>query len=1627
MVSPFGNSPFGSGSFAQRYEAFQKERTRRLEEQEEQRRNAQLLQAIQNQQQEQQTPNFGNDKTVVETKPQPMVTPQQYDTQPIDYSGFASGVRENAARAGLGVLNFFGTGFNFAEGVAARYISPRETEFDKQLKAVEEERKLAGKPGGVRGYVAAGTEAARRAQPGKRVGQYFAAGVITGLDLPGEVNILGIKGQDLGNKKKEIFKQLTGENWNAINALRFLDEDYEATRRSYLETDQPKYVKGALELVGDPWSVVPGMVLTKDIIAGVNLAKGMVRVGVKTPIALGKQVGNITGIASKQIDDLEEYKQLIDRYADSPSSELFDQIKTKGAELKKSGYDIDDLQIAGTEGRVLENFPGVYNTLIPPARPKTKHITNSLDEAGLLNPKYLDDYWSPENLSARLDETATTVRDEILEQLTKKQSSVVQDSLRAANEKMKQLGLEKLSLAFESIGNVISPAILAKLPKVGDYKNSSVQAELLMARGIHDMLQNMAITSTNMSISSRGGSFKNVFKKQKLADGTEVGADGFILTPNKQDAAAIYKILKSRKGNVDKAVTEGLEANRFLESDVVFAVVDIKQTPDGFRYIFDIKDEFKKAGSDFWDAEKGILTARGDYVTKTAAIYADFAKLLDETGNAIYLEDRILSGAERIKYLLQQNAYSTRFVYNKRQNAEFAGPGLEKFYNKTRKLFDPDEINDEVISKARVKYTNPEDAMQIYASSVYKQISDSIFNANLHKLFINNKELAKELGVVVSSKAYKGKSTLRGKVIQGAQASGRTPKYVLKDKEYTLSKDGTKYTEFATDDGPRKYGQIYDGLLFQDEKLAAKFAKDADIFLGRVTGKDNGFQGLPELGFFNLFKNRLLESKVITVPQNASKIFRLAGTGVDLGLLAIYGPVIFGLANAKLIAGVAQDNQKLINEGKGLMAAIGKATKDSFIITFKPNQQSMIDSTYKIGNREAFNSSSQFGVTYSRRSVEAYEATQPGGVARNFLENATPNINWPERKIKNAIYSGLGRFENAWSTFIDTIKMESWKAMTSHLDLASPEGARTGREIADMLNKMTGTLSSDAVGLSRFQKSIEQSFLFFSPRMTRSMIALLSDSMTRGGTTGSIARQGVLGGWFALQGYTWAVGQALGQEVNLDPSEPHYMQLKIGNDWLGPGSAILSIPRATIRAVAGPNDRAAVYNEIGEDGGFRDNAWFQLLRGRTFTAPAGSMLIDAITNENYFGEPYDGVTDFAGAQTKRFLPFWAQDVVVGDPYRIGPAALVAEFGGLRTRAETIYERRRNIRDQAVQDMFDVATYEELDPINKRLFNSEVEKETSDKISDANFRDYKAIDMAVDDYRLQKGVESTIVDDYFDELRKVKDAKRLKIAEALKTYKTSALQKPSDLRRTINSINAEFGPQFNKIFSETGEYAEAQQYLKRLNLADGVETQEEMWIESFKERVLYNPEWEKTTEQGIEYFDYDGKTEAEKVWTSEFGQEAYDYVQEYLLAGKDTDPILVELTEARDRFSYYWDAPKREAISYVANLLGKQENEVKLTWETYLRGTAIQQEALKELPMIKEINKFINATRSFLREQDMALDGFLYRWGYTTTLRHPDNLNSVGAGSIWNSKSPIDIKDASNLYNQFALKQESVVQ
>ncbi len=98
---------------------------------------------------------------------------------------------------------------------------------------------------------------------------------------------------------------------------------------------------------------------------------------------------------------------------------------------------------------------------------------------------------------------------------------------------------------------------------------------------------------------------------------------------------------------------------------------------------------------------------------------------------------------------------------------------------------------------------------------------------------------------------------------------------------------------------------------------------------------------------------------------------------------------------------------------------------------------------------------------------------------------------------------------------------------------------------------------------------------------------------------------------------------------------------------------MVSLPRAAYRQIAGPDDVDALYKDFNEDGGYKDNEWFRLIRGRAFSAPAGSMVMDAITQEEYFGQPYDGPKSFATAQARKALPFWMQDLVVADPYRIG--------------------------------------------------------------------------------------------------------------------------------------------------------------------------------------------------------------------------------------------------------------------------------------------------------------------------------------------------------------------------------------
>ena len=1180
----------------------------------------------------------------------------------------------------------------------------------------------------------------------------------------------------------------------------------------------------------------------------------------------------------------------------------------------------------------------------------------------------------------------------------------IQDVLRGSFNKLP----ESVQMPLQGVVGAITPKLLANLEKV-NLTTERIKFAITNAR-----LQSTAAVVVNR-IRAKSGSSSDVF-----GEALESGSLININTLDPTNAASLIQKIRSRLSSRYSEATDlsstqirealnDIEAGKFHESDLLNAVVEVRQYRNAkgiTELVYDLADEFKVGNNSFW--QDGKLTRQSHYFIQRAKAYGEFAKLLEESGIPIRVglngTSIALSGAARVRHLLADGAFASRYVWSRKSGAtKVSDGGFEKYYNKARTLLDPDELLARV-QDGSISYVSPEDTLALYSSAVYKQIADTSLEERLIKIFRENPDLAKKYNVVVKTDI---ESSLKGgeSFVQIGGAGKESNYRILKDVKYKLDKSGE-----VVSDSRNSRERLFDGLLFNTKEEAAKFAQDFDVLLESAEANP----------FIQRFKHWFTTSKISRGAADFTRILRIGGTGIDIGLLAIYGPVIMGKGTSDILQGLAKGDAKLVTQGQNVYKGLANATVDSFISLARPDQ--VLARTYRPERQKLLRKANAANLHLSRAQVEAYEALNSNGPFSNWLSKPTPNVNWPSR-TKNALASTLNRFQGSWSTFIDEVKLSTFDALTGHLKIEVAEEAEQIRQIAAFINKGTGTLSSEAAGLTHFQRHIESTFMFFSPRMTRSTIALLSDGMTRGGIEGQLARESVITAHFALQAYTWGVGQLLGQDVNLDPTQPHYLQVKIGNDWVGPSSQVISVPRAAYRLIAGAGDEASVYQDFNEDGGYKDNEWFKLLRARALSAPAGSAIADFVLEEDFYGVPYDGVQDITTAQARKALPFWLQDVVAADPYRLGWSAAAAEFGGLRTRPLTPYERSRQLRDQAVEQKYGAegfSNYESLDPVRKKELNNELNLGDSSSISPSVLRDYQAVEEIIEEVRENSDANSTQVNDFYEELDIIRSKKNSAKAEVFRKLETLPGQTKADVRLSLSRINSDFSSEFETIFdkSENGKYTDVHEFLDRLQNVKGTERKEQVWINSYFETILFNPEFEKVTEEGVEYFDYSAFEDAKRTWLSRYGADAHNYVQEYLRAGTDVHPVEQELILAREKYGYnYWQAPKLAAIEQTAMKFGLSVAEVEGQYDQWNKGTIETKAILGKSKVIKSIKSAITKIRKAMREADQGLDGFLFGFGYTSTLVHPLNAD-ISARSVWRNKQAYD----ENFYNSFAVTQ-----
>ena len=1201
-------------------------------------------------------------------------------------------------------------------------------------------------------------------------------------------------------------------------------------------------------------------------------------------------------------------------------------------------------------------------------------------------------------------QTSNSLNEDAESVLREAQDSTFQNILRGSFNKLP----ESVQMPLQGVVQAITPRLLANLEKV-NLTTERIKFAITNAR-----LQSTAATVVNR-IRAKTGSSSQVF-----GDALESGSIINVGVLDADNAASLTQKIRTRLGSRYSETTDlspsqirealnDVEAGKFHESDLLNAVVEVRQYINAkgvTELVYDLADEFKVGNNIFW--QDGKLTRQSHYFVQRAKAYGEFAKLLEEAGIPIRVALNgttiALSGAARVRYLLSDGAFASRYVWARKSGTgRVADGGFEKYYNKARTLIDPDELLARV-QDGSVSYVSPEDTLAIYSSAVYKQIADTALEERLIKIFRENPELAKKYNVVV--KADIEPSLKGGESFVQIGGAGKESGYrTLKDVKYKLEKSGEVVSDSRT-----SRERLFDGLLFNTPEQAAKFAQDFDVLLESAEFNP----------FIQRFKHWLTTSKVSRTAADFTRILRLGGTGIDIGLLAIYGPVIMGKGTSDILKGLAKNDATLLRQGQNVYKGLANATVDSFISLARPDQ--VLARTYRPERQELLRKANVANLHLSRVQVEAYEALNSNGPFSNWLTKPTPNVNWPSRG-KTALASTLNRFQGSWSTFIDEVKLSTFDALTGHLKMEVAEEAEQIRRIADFINKGTGTLSSEAVGLTNFQRHIESTFLFFSPRMTRSMIALLSDGITRGGVEGRLARESVITAHVALQAYTWGIGQVLGQDVNLDPTKPHYMQIKIGDDWVGAGGQMVSLFRAGTRLIAGAGDEASVYQDFNEDGGYKDNEWFKLIRGRALSAPAGSAVADFILEEDFYGVPYDGFKDIAMAQAKKALPFWLQDAVSADPYRAGVPATAAAFVGFRTRPLTPYERSRDLRNQAVEQKYGgegFTNYESLDPVRKKELNKELNSGSSSSISANVLRDYQAIEEIIEEVRESADVDSVTVNDFYEELESVRAKSDSAKAEVFRKLETLPGQTKADVRLSLSRISQDFSSEYEAIFdkSENGTFADVHEFLDRLQNVKGTERKEEVWINSYFETILFNPEFEKVTEEGVEYFDYAAFEGAKRTWLSRYGTDAYNYVQEYLDAGKDIHPVEKELIITREKYGYnYWQAPKLAAIEQTAMKFGVSIAEVERLYEQWNTGTVETKSILGKAEIIKAVKNSISAIRKSMRENDQGLDGFLFGFGYTNTLVHPLNAD-VSARAVWRTKQAHD----EDFYNSFDVSQ-----
>ena len=688
---------------------------------------------------------------------------------------------------------------------------------------------------------------------------------------------------------------------------------------------------------------------------------------------------------------------------------------------------------------------------------------------------------------------------------------------------------------------------------------------------------------------------------------------------------------------------------------------------------------------------------------------------------------------------------------------------------------------------------------------------------------------------------------------------------------WAISPEGQRLTELRDlgAEGILKYADEIERLSVERSQFLAHF-KGRQILGDPVTGKEMAkFNMRPEFGQKIFPKDvvktaeRILKDdgqKWLAASASVSGTSRMLTAAMDLSSPFIQGLAVAG-RNPVAWAGMVKKNIEFF-------------IKPENFYKYLADPKTMATAAERISHG---GSSSTF---------EFFRALEP-------LQRQVAKLPLIGKPLRKGIGQTYGRAEVAFSGGGEAARNYMWQA------LKRPN--MTEGQLMDLsrtIDRMTGVMSTEALAIGRTQQDFENAFVFFAPRYTRAGLSFVSDAL-RGGLAGAEARTSL--GALAGGGMSMYYGacKAMGIEPNLNPNSGRFMTIKVGDSHIGVGGIMVALMRLGYDVAATAiEDPINLVKPLSEGSLNRwDNPFVRFMYSRT--APLTSTLYGGLVEQtNYFGEPFEDIGDWGKFMADKITPIAAQETTEALYDRLRgeqsdlptPAAIVAEFGGLRAFPKSPWELLDEERDTISMREFG-STYENLDDLSQMRIDK--------------FPTIRSLQKDVDAQAVTRGDKESVA---WINWERERNSARMTYENTLNdlqgAYDAGAID-GVEFRKKMSDAGYGLGMTYNHI-SEQPEYKSVMETLKKPRKLDGKSVQDIAYAE-YNNRLFTKDEQGRTEfEDQYGLFQYDKYNAFLTQFRTKWGEEIYAYVLDMKRErDENLPPLAKEYLRAKEIMKPYW--------------------------------------------------------------------------------------------------------------------------